>query len=41
MIPKSKIQLLNGDVIGSVQESYFGASIGCIFGGGTKKERKK
>lgn len=33
MIPKSKIHLPNGDVVISVQDSYLGASIGCIFGG--------
>ncbi|APQ16008.1 OmpW family outer membrane protein [Maribacter hydrothermalis] len=34
VIPKSKIQLSNGDIAGSVQDSYLGASIGCIFGEG-------
>ncbi|WP_339841989.1 hypothetical protein [uncultured Maribacter sp.] len=41
MIPKSKIRLSNDDVAGSVKDSYFGVSIGCIFGGRTKKERIK
>ncbi|HDZ04116.1 hypothetical protein LCGC14_0217760 [marine sediment metagenome] len=33
-IPKTKIQVPNGDIAGSVKDSYFGVSIGCIFGGG-------
>ncbi|MDO6472337.1 hypothetical protein [Maribacter sp. 1_MG-2023] len=40
IIPKSKIQTTNGNIAGSVQDSYFGVSIGCIFGGGKKKVRK-
>ena len=34
IIPKAKIQMPNGDIAGSVKDSYSGASIGCIFGGG-------
>ena len=40
IIPKSKIQTTNVDIAGSVRDSYFGVSIGCIFGGGKKKVRR-
>ena len=33
-IPKSNIKLPNGDIAGSVKDSYFSVSFGCTIGGG-------
>ncbi len=33
-IPKSDLQIPNGEILGRVKDSYFGVSLGFTFGGG-------